>query len=331
MKRNTVGSSGLELTEMCFGGSAIGNLYREVAEEEAAGAVDYAWDSGFRYFDTAPHYGAGLSERRIGRSLRERPRGEYVLSTKVGRLLVPTTAGSDPDPEAAGFVVPRTHRRVWDFSRDGIRRSVEESLSRLGLDRIDVLFMHDPDDHWAEAVGEGFPVLAELRAEGIVDAIGAGMKQSEMLAAFVRETDMDLIMLAGRYTLLDQSALDELLPLCTERGVGVVNVGVFNSGLLSKPEPQPGMKYDYAEAPTALVERAIHMAAICRRHGVLLPVAAIQFGTAHPAVVSTAIGARSAEQVRQNIEWFTTPTPLDMWAELKSAGLIREDAPIPQH
>jgi len=331
MNRNTVGSTGLALTEICFGGSSIGNLYREVTDDDAAGAIDYAWDAGVRYFDTAPHYGAGLSERRVGRSLRERPRDEFVLSTKVGRLLVPNTAGSDPDHEAAGFVVPPTHRRVWDFSRDGIRRSVEDSLSRLGLDRVDVLFMHDPDDHWAQAVGEGFPALAELRDEGVVGAIGAGMNQWQMLTSFVRETDMDLIMLAGRYTLLDQSSLDELLPLCTERGVGVVNVGIFNSGLLSKAEPRPGMNYNYAEAPVDIVDRAVQMAAICRRYGVLLPVAAIQFGTAHPAVVSTAIGARSAEQVRQNIEWFATPTPPEMWAELKSAGLIREDAPIPQY
>jgi D-threo-aldose 1-dehydrogenase len=331
MNRKTVGSTGLELTELCFGGSAIGNLYREVSDDGAASAIDFAWDSGVRYFDTAPHYGAGLAEQRMGRSLGARPRDEFVLSTKVGRLLVANPSGEDNDPEASGFAVPRTHRRVWDFSRDGIRRSVEDSLTRLGLDRIDILFLHDPDDYWAQAVGEGFAALAELRAEGVIRAIGAGMKQSQMLTSFVRETDMDLIMLAGRYTLLDQSALDELLPLCVKQGVGIVNVGVFNSGLLSKPEPQPGMKYDYADAPPLLVDRAIKMAAICRRHGVLLPVAAIQFGTVHPAVVSTAIGARSAEQVRQNVEWLATPTPPELWAELKSEGLIRDDAPVPQH
>lgn len=331
MNRMTVGSTGLELTELCFGGSAIGNLYREVSDDEAAGAIECAWDSGVRYFDTAPHYGAGLAEQRMGRALRDRPRDEFVLSTKVGRLLVANPSGEDNDPEAAGFVVPRTHRRVWDFSRDGIRRSVEDSLTRLGLDRIDILFLHDPDDYWAQAVGEGFGALAELRSEGVIRAIGAGMKQSQMLASFVRETDMDLIMLAGRYTLLDQSALDELLPLCVKQGVGIVNVGVFNSGLLSKPRPQPGMKYDYADAPAVLVERAVQLAEICERHDVLLPVAAIQFGTAHPAVVSTAIGARSAEQVRQNIEWLATPTPAAMWAELQSEGLIRADAPVPQH
>ena len=330
MNRKAVGSTGLELTELCFGGSAVGNLYREVFDDEAAGAIDCAWDSGVRYFDTAPHYGAGLSEQRMGRSLADRPRDEFVLSTKVGRLIVANPSGEDNDPDAAGFVVPRTHRRVWDFSRDGIRRSVDDSLTRLGLDRIDILYLHDPDDHWAQAVGEGFEALAALRAEGVIGAIGAGMNQSQMLASLVRETDMDLIMLAGRYTLLDQSALDDLLPLCIKQGVGVVNVGVFNSGLLSEPRPQPGMKYDYADAPAALVERAVQIAEICERHGVLLPVAAVQFGTVHPAVVSTAMGARSAEQVRQNVEWLATPTPPEMWAELKAEGVIRDDAPVPQ-
>ena len=328
--RKPVGSTGIELTELCFGGSAVGNLYREVSDDEAAGAIDFAWDSGVRYFDTAPHYGAGLSEQRLGRSLGDRPRDEFVLSTKVGRLLVANPSGEDNDPEAAGFIVPRTHRRVWDFSRDGIRRSVDDSLTRLGLDRIDILYLHDPDDHWAQAVGEGFEALAALRAEGVIGAIGVGMNQSRMLASFVRETEMDLIMLAGRYTLLDQCALDELLPLCVKQGVGVVNVGVFNSGLLSTPKPQPGMKYDYADAPAFLVERAVRIAEICERHDVILPVAAIQFGTVHPAVVSTAFGAASADQVRQNVEWLTTPTPPEMWAELKAEGLIREDAPVPQ-
>jgi D-threo-aldose 1-dehydrogenase len=328
VKRNRVGSTGLELTEICFGGSAIGNLYREVSDDEAAGAVNQAWECGVRYFDTAPHYGIGLSERRIGALLSERPRDEFVLSSKVGRLLVPNT-GATGGLDDGGFAVPATHRRVWDFTRDGIRRSVEQSLIRLGLDRIDAVFMHDPDDHWTAAVGEGFAALAELRSEGVVHAIGAGMKQSQMLAAFVRETDMDLVMLAGRYTLLDQSALDELLPLCVARGVGVVNVGVFNSGLLSKPDPCAGMKYDYDDAPADLVDRAAAMAAICRRHGVTLPVAAIRFGAAHPAVLSTGIGARNAERVVDNIELFGTPIPPDLWTELKSAGLLRPDAPVP--
>lgn len=328
MRRNPVASTGLEVTEVSFGGASIGNLYRTVSDDDAAGAIATAWHGGIRYFDTAPHYGLGLSERRLGIGLREHPRDEFVVSTKVGRLLVPNDAGPD-EMDDGGFAVPAAHRRVWDFSRDGVRRSVDESLTRLGLDRIDMLFLHDPDDHWQQAVSEGFPALAQLRDEGVVRAIGAGMNQCEMLVAFLRETDMDVVMLAGRYTLLDQSALDELLPLCVEQGVAVVNVGVFNSGLLSKPDPHPGMMYDYHEAPADLVNRAMAIAAICRRYGVSLPTCAFQFGSAHPAVASTGMGAHDAQRVRDNLAMFNATIPNDLWAELVSAGLLRADAVVP--
>ncbi|HEY5454091.1 MAG TPA: aldo/keto reductase [Acidothermaceae bacterium] len=328
MQCRSVGSTGLQVTEVCFGGASIGNLYTEVADEEAARAVVAAWDGGVRYFDTAPHYGLGLSERRLGPALQQYARDDFVISTKVGRLLEPRDRDtSESDDE--GFAVPATHRRVWDFSRDGVRRSVDQSLTRLRLDRIDLLYLHDPDDHWQQAVEEGFPALAQLRDEGAVRAIGAGMNQSAMLAAFVRETDIDIVMLAGRYTLLDQSALDELLPVCLDRNVGVVAAGVFNSGLLSKPDPQPGMRYDYHDAPTDLVDRAIRIADVCRRHNVTLPSCAFQFASAHPAVVSTAMGARSADRVRQNLALFTAPTPHGLWEDLMDQGLLRSDAAIP--
>ena len=310
------------LTPLAFGGAPIGNLYRETSDADARAVIDTAWRSGVRYFDTAPHYGLGLSERRLGQALAERPRDEFVISTKVGRLLVP---GDGP---TEGFAVHTGLRRQWDFSRDGVLRSLEGSLERLGLDRVDVLYLHDPDDHWEQAAGQAYPALAELRDQGVVRAIGAGMNQSEMLARFVRETDMDLIMLAGRYTLLEQGALDELLPLCILRGVRVVAVGVFNSGLLSKPRPEPGAKYDYADAPPELVQRANAIADVCERHGVTLPAAALRFPLAHPAVVSVAVGCRNAAQVERNAELFAAPIPGALWEELTAEGLLRADAPV---
>jgi D-threo-aldose 1-dehydrogenase len=327
-ERAAVGAAGVELTALSFGGAPIGSMYRPTSDEDAHAGIAEAWRAGVRYFDTAPHYGLGLSERRLGAALREHPRAEYVVSTKVGRLLVPQPDGHErEDPQ--GFAVPATHRRVWDFSRDGVLRSLESSLARLGLDRVDVLFMHDPDDHWTEAVEQGYPVLAELRDQGVVGAIGAGMNQSEMLADFVRHTDMDLLMLAGRYTLLEQGALDDLLPLCVERGVRVVAVGAFNSGLLSRPRPEPGLKYNYEDAPAELVDRARRIAAVCERHGVTLPAAALQFPLAHPAVASVGVGCRSAEQVARNVELFGAPLPHELWAELVHEELLRPDAPVP--
>jgi D-threo-aldose 1-dehydrogenase len=226
-----------------------------------------------------------------------------------------------------GFLVPATHRRRYDFSRDGIRRSLEESLERLGLDRVDILYLHDPDDHWDDVLATGYPALAELHAEGVVSAIGAGMNQSAMLADLVRHTDVDLLMLAGRYTLLEQDSLDDLLALCAERGVGIVAAGVFNSGLLARA--QPAGRYDYGDAPPAIVERARAIAAVCERHGTTLPAAAMAFPLAHPAVASVCVGARSAEQIARNASLYREPIAPDLWLELKAEGLLRDDAPVP--
>jgi D-threo-aldose 1-dehydrogenase len=328
VKRNPVGDTGVTVTALSFGGAEIGNLYRAMSDADAFATVDAAWDAGMRYFDTAPHYGLGLSERRLGVALRDRPRDDYRVSTKVGRLLVADAEG-DAGRVDDHFEVPATHRRVWDFSRDGVRRSVEESLVRLGLDRVDVLFLHDPDEHWRQAIDEGYPALAELRDQGVVGAIGAGMNQTSMLADFVRHADMDLLMLAGRYTLLEQGALDELLPLCAARSVAVVAVGVFNSGLLAVARPGPGARYDYAEAPAELVARANRIADVCERHGAALPAAALQFPLAHPAVVSVGVGCHGIAQVKANASRFKTPLPADLWAELRDEGLLRADAPVP--
>ncbi len=315
------------MSELSLGCAQLGNLYREVSDRDARATVDAAWRLGVRYFDTAPHYGLGLSERRLGAALASFPRDAYVLSSKVGRLLEPVEVVDGLDDD--GYVVPATHRRVWDFSRDGIRRSLTESLDRLGLDRVDIVYLHDPDEHWSEVVETGYPALAELRAEGVVTAIGAGMNQSAMLADLVRQTDVDVVMLAGRYTLLDQSSLDDLLPACEERGVAVVAAGVYNSGILARSEPPEQAKYDYVDAPAELLERARAIARVCERHGTTLPAAAIAFPLAHPAVVSVCVGARSPEQIELNAARYADAGPTELWAELKADELLREDAPTP--
>jgi D-threo-aldose 1-dehydrogenase len=316
-----------DLTEISLGCSQLGNLYRAISDEQAAATVQAAWDGGIRYFDTAPHYGLGLSERRLGAALAGRPRTEYVISTKVGRRLEQLEAPAGRDPE--GFDVPATHRRVWDFSRDGVRRSLEQSLERLGLDRVDIVYLHDPDEHYREALDAAYPALHELRAQGVIRAIGAGMNQSAMLADFARHTDMDLFMLAGRYTLLEQPALRDLLPLCVQRGIGVVAAAVFNSGLLAEPTPADDARYNYASVPASLLRRARRIAAVCERLGTSLPAAALAFPRAHPAVVSVCVGARSREQITRNLELVSTRVPAGLWGELTAQGLLDATAPVP--
>ena len=315
------------LSTLSLGCAQLGNLFREVSDADALATVDRAWQLGVRYFDTAPHYGLGLSERRLGTALRSRPRDAYVLSSKVGRVLEPVENVEGLDD--AGFVVPATHRRVFDFSRDGILRSLTGSLERLGADRLDVVYLHDPDDHLADVLAEGYPTLDELRREGVVRAVGAGMNDAAPLARLVRETDLDVVMLAGRYTLLEQDSLDDLMPLCAERAVGVVAAGVFNSGLLAQPSPGLGANCNYREASPELVQRARAIATVCERYGTTLPAAALAFAGAHPAVVSVCVGARSAAQTERNAALSKRPIPPDLWAELKAKRLLREDAPVP--
>ncbi|MFJ9021967.1 aldo/keto reductase [Streptomyces sp. NPDC102259] len=319
----TLGRSGVPVSPLAFGAAVIGNLFTEVGEEQAHEAVAAAWQQGIRYFDTAPHYGLGLSERRLGAALREHPRSRYTVSTKVGRRLEATDRGGDD--LADGFAVPATHRRVWDFSADGVRRTLEASLERLGLDRVDVVYLHDPDDHGEQAFREGYPALERLRSEGVVGAIGAGMNQAEMLTRFVRDTDVDVVLCAGRYTLLDQRARVELLPAAVERGVSVVVGGAFNSGLLA--DPRPGATFDYARAPAELLDRALRLKETADRHGITLRAAALAFCAAHPAVVSVLVGARSAAEVRDCAAQFATPVPAAFWQELRDAGLLPPQEP----
>lgn len=312
--------TGLAITELGLGTSQMGNLGQVISDDDAAATFRTAWDGGIRYFDTAPHYGLGLSERRLGRLLREVPREEYVLSSKVGRLLEPNPDGVGEDDE--GFAVPATWRRRWDFSRDGVLRSVAESLERLGLDRLDVVHLHDPDEHWEQASAEAVPALVELREQGVINAVGVGMNQSTMLAEFVRRTDVDLVMCANRYTLLEQPAARDLLPLAAERGVAVVVAGVFNSGLLATPRPAPDAQYDYRPAPPELVARVNRLADICESHGVSLPTAALAFPLRHPTVAGVMIGVRSPAQAAAALEGHATAVPEELWAELAAEGFI---------
>ena len=312
---------GLNLTDLGLGTAQLGNLHRVTTEVEVAETIETAWDAGIRYFDTAPHYGLGLSERRLGAELGGRLRDDYVVSTKVGRLLVPS-ADTIHDRNSGGFDVSARLRREWDFSRDGILRSVEDSLQRMGLDRLDILYLHDPDDHFEQASTEGIDALIELREQGVVREVGAGMNHAGPLAELIRRADVDIVMCAGRFTLLDDEALTDLLPLAADRGVGVVAAAVYNSGLLSTPRPASDALYDYQPAPAALIARANLIADVCERHNVTLPEAAVAYVLRHPAVVSVVLGARGTSQVRSNAERATTNVPDGVWRELAEAGLI---------
>ena len=331
-----LGRTSLAVTRLAFGGGSIGGLFRPVAAREAADMVEYAWSIGIRYFDVAPLYGYGASERAMGAALAGRPRDEYVLSTKVGRLVREAgdvRPGDEVDLQALGdqhdaFYAGTDGRRVvFDYSADGVRRSVEASLARLGLDRVDILYIHDPDSHWQVALDEAYPALEKLRADGVVAAIGAGMNQSAMLARFAQETDMDVFLVANRYTLLDQDALPELLPLCLARGIAVVVAGVMNTGVLV--DPQPGSRFDYGPAPDAVIERARRIGAVCDRHGVSRRAAAIQFPLAHPAVAGLIAGVRTHAHLDDYPASLRLSIPSQLWAELRAEGLIAAEAPTP--
>jgi D-threo-aldose 1-dehydrogenase len=310
LSTNRLGRTRLEVPAVGLGTAPLAGLYAPIPEERARETVEYCLANGVTFFDTAPFYGAGESERRLGAALAGVPRDAYVLATKVGRLISPD-----------GSV-------TFDFSRDGVLRSLEASLERLRLDRVDILHIHDPDDYPDQALTEAFPALADLRSRGVIGAVGAGMNQAEMLARFAREADFDCFLLAGRYTLLEQGALDELFPLCREKGIGIILGGVLNSGILATGAV-PGAKYEYADAPAEVLDRVARVEAVCARHGVPLRVAALRFPTAHPAVTALLTGAESPRQVEDNLAALRTPIPADLWTELEAEGLLRADAPAP--
>lgn len=296
-----------------LGCAPLGNLFTAVTDDEAAATVAAAWDAGIRYFDTAPQYGHGLSETRLGAALADHPRDEYTLVSKVGRVLVAPAPGATRPP--SGFVDIPEVDPVFDFSRDGILRSLDDSLTRLDTDRLDIVHVHDPDDHEADALATAFPTLIELREQGVIGKVGCGMNQVAMLARFVEQVDLDSILLAGRYTLLDRSGA-QLLATCESYGIDVIAGGVFNSGLLA--DPVVGATFDYAAAPAELVERARVLQVTCAEFGVPLPAAALQFVARHSAVARTLIGARSAAEIEADIAYAEVEIPTELWAALET-------------
>ncbi|AIY02886.1 aldo/keto reductase [Arthrobacter sp. PAMC 25486] len=313
-----------ELGRLGFGAAGIGNLYKAMSDDVAAATIAAGWDAGLRYFDTAPHYGLGLSERRVGAFLTTKPRDEFVISTKVGRILEPVDNPTGAR-DTQGFDVPADVVRRWDPSEAGIRRSIEDSLERTGLDRIDIAYLHDPDVYDLEAgISQALPALEKLRAEGLISAIGVGANSADALRDCVLGADLDVIMLAGRYSLLEQPAAADLMPLCLERGVGIVNVGVYNSGLLARPVVPDDANYNYAPAPADILARAKALAACCDEFGVELPAAALQFAAAHPSVVSVVVGASTPAQIIQTAARMEAAIPSELWAALVSRGLLDE-------
>jgi D-threo-aldose 1-dehydrogenase len=308
---------------LSYGAANVGNLYRPLSDDQAHAVLEAAWNTGIRYFDTAPHYGLGLSERRLGDFLKTKPRDEYIVSTKVGRLLQANPEGLGQLDTANDFAVPAEMKRVWDFSADGIHRSLDESLTRLGLDSIDILYLHDPEKYdLALGISAAIPALAALRDEGLVSAIGVGSMSVAALLDSVHSDALDLLMVAGRFTLVEQPALAEVIPECRRRGVGVVNAAVFNSGLLASNNLGSQSRYEYGDVSSELLARTMEIAGICAQYDVELPAAALQYTLREPAVRTVVVGGSTPEQIRQNAERMTVPISDDMWLALAAKGLI---------
>lgn len=322
MKRARL-ADGLDVTSIGLGSAPLGGLFSTVSDADAEATIERAWSLGVRFFDTAPLYGFGLAERRLGGFLRQQKRDSFAISTKVGRLLRPEANSAEDDHYKGAPAL----RPQFDFSYDGVMRSVAESLDRLGLDRVDVLLVHDPDDHYDDAVSGAFRALKRLRDDGTVKAIGSGMNQSEMLTRFAEAVPVDCFLLAGRYTLLDQGALDALFPACVAKNIGILLGGIYNSGILANPHP--GAKFNYEDADAALVARALELDQLCRKHGTELKAAALQFCMAHPAVTVAVMGARNAAEVSDNIAMSERAMPQAFWQELRAKNLVDARAPLP--
>lgn len=318
-----------------FGASGLGTLSWDVPDDVADSILAEAWGEGFRYYDTSPLYGYGLSELRLGRFLRNKTRAEYLLSTKVGRYFVPYRRGETPD--RGGWVRPLPLRPVLDYTYDGFMRSLEQSYNRLGAQTIDIAYIHDLDRrnlkagfdrHYRETLDSGYRALDELRRSGDLKAIGIGINEADVAADLVSKLDLDVVMLAGRYTLLEQPGLADFLPLAEKKGVGVVAVGIFNSGILVKP-PEAGGNYDYGAAPPEVVEKARRIAAVCAEAGVQMPAAAVHFPLAHPAVKAVVVGMSRLGAAKQNFDWYRASIPPALWDRLRAEGLLSANAPTP--
>ena len=339
-KRQKIGRYGLEVTQMGMGGAALGNLYEVVEEDAAAETIAGAYTAGIRFFDTAPLYGYGRSENRLGSELSRYSRDEVVISTKVGYSLVPRT--EEESPESPFVDVPPLDK-AFDFSRDAVLRSIEESLKRLQTDRIDILFIHDPDEgvsiqpdfddphavsHFSQAMNQVYPALAELRAQKMVKAIGAAMNQWQMLYDFAAEGDFDCFLLAGRYTLLEQEPVLKFLPRCEEKNIRVVIGGPYNSGILATGAVE-GAYYNYLPATPEVLDRTRRIQHVCARHNVSLQAAALQFPFGHPNIASVIPGARSSAEIESNVAFFEEEIPDEFWTELKDLSLSSAEAPLP--
>jgi D-threo-aldose 1-dehydrogenase len=337
-KFETRSGQSLAFTELGFGSAPLGNMYRPMTEKESRGTLDSAWANGFRYYDTAPLYGLGLAETRLNGFLRPKPRDSYLLSTKIGRLLrlCPPSEKSRAD----SFFETPSRREVFDYSYDGVMRSLEFSFERLGVDQIDIVYAHDvdvfthgskeaSDARIAEFMEGGYKALLKLREEGAIKAIGAGINEWEVAETLARAGDFDVFLLAGRYTLLEQEALTSFLPLCVERKIGVVIGGPFNSGILATG-PKPGARYNYAPASPEILQRVKRIETICKAHGVKLAEAALRFPLGHPAIVSVIPGAQKPTEVTRNADMLAVKIPAALWRALKAEGLMRADAPTPK-
>jgi D-threo-aldose 1-dehydrogenase len=338
MQRRKIGARDLEVTGLSLGTAPLGGLYRDLSDEDAHATIDAAWRAGVRYFDTAPHYGNTLAEHRLGHALRHYPRGEYVLSTKVGRRFVPRKTPFDAAHNPEGWQNPLPFEAFYDYTHDGILRSFEDSQQRLGIVEIDILLIHDIGrmthgehnaHYWNQLTqGGGFRALDELRASGAVKAVGLGVNEGAAILDAMDAFDIDCALLAGRYTLLEQKTLTYLLPACEKHRVSILLGGAFNSGILARGV-EGDLKFNYGAAPPDIIDRVARIERVCKAHGVPIAAAALQFPYAHPSVATVLTGARSADELRENVASFSRPIPSALWSALRDEGLLEASAPVP--
>ena len=326
LKKVQIGKTSLQVTRLGLGGAPLGGLFEDVEGASAVATIQRALELGINFFDTAPLYGHGKSEMRMGEGLAGVPADSRVLATKVGRVLEPVEPGTLEKDE---FDNPAPFKPVFDFSYEGVMRSFNDSLKRLQVDRIDILHIHDPDDHYDDAIKGAYPALDTLRREGRIKAVGAGMNQWQMPARFAREGNFDCFLLAGRYSLIDHTGLKELLPLCVEKQISIIIGGPYNSGILATGA-KPGAKFNYADAPPEILEKVRKVEEVCDHHQVPMKAAALQFPLAHPAVAAVIPGARSVAELEENLRLISHPIPGDFWADLRAKELLPEEAPVPE-